>query len=48
MTRTFFPLGSFDLEWVDTSLKMVDLHTEQTPHHGTAQHGSFHSLTNND
>lgn len=25
ITRTFFPDGSFDLEWVDTSLKMVDL-----------------------
>lgn len=28
MTRTFFPDGSFDLEWVDTSLRMVDLWTE--------------------
>lgn len=25
ITRTFFPDGSFDLEWVDTSLRMVDL-----------------------
>lgn len=24
MTRTFFPDGSFDLEWVDTSLRIVD------------------------
>lgn len=29
MTSTFFPDGSFDREWVDTSLRMVDLRTEQ-------------------
>lgn len=28
MTSTFFPDGSFEREWVDTSLRMVDLRTE--------------------
>ena len=37
ITRTFFPDGSFDLEWVDTSLRMVDLQTEQ-PRYNTAKH----------
>lgn len=36
MTRTFFPDGSLDLEWVDTSLRMVDLETEQPRY----KHGS--------
>lgn len=47
MTRTFFPDGSFDLEWVDTSLRMVDLQTQQPP----LKHGQtrlVHSLTNTD
>lgn len=37
MTRTFFPDGSFDLEWVDTSLRIVDLHTEH-PRYNTPKH----------
>lgn len=40
MTRTFFPHGSFDLEWVDTSLRMVDLQTEE-PRYITAKPGLF-------
>lgn len=45
ITRTFFPDGSFDLEWVDTSLRMVDLQTEQFRYkHGQTR--LVHSLTN--
>ena len=44
MTRTFFPDGSFDLEWVDTSLRMVDLRTEE-PRYKHVR--SFTNKTNN-
>lgn len=44
MTSTFFPDGSLDREWVDTSLRMVDLRTEGAALARAPRQSRFHSL----
>lgn len=42
ITSTFLPDGNFDLEWVDTSLRMVDLWTENPRYKKKKKAGFVH------